>query len=245
MAARKSSLASAVDRAESKRVLVTGCGRSGTTYVSLLLRRCGLDVPHEHKMGIDGISSWLFAAESSEVPWGPSPCAYRFELVVHLVRDPLSSIPSIATFGRSAWDYIARHAPIDPSAHLLVRSARYWLHWNELIERRASLRLRIEEMPGALSGLTARLGAPFDVAAAQKMRRDLNTRRQGRLFASFEERCLRLGFVPTLPKAMLSRLFHSYEDITWRDLRALDAPLALEIRRKALEYGYRYGADAD
>jgi hypothetical protein len=229
-----------------RRVLVTGCGRCGTTYVSLLLRRSGLHVPHERKVGEDGISSWLFAAESRVVPWGPVPARYRFENVVHLVRDPLGAIPSIATFRSSAWQYIALHTPIDPGAPVLLRAARFWLHWNALVERRATLRVRIEDMPGALGRVLAHVGArdgSARVERAEPLRRDLNTRRHGRLFASFETRCLRLGIVPGFAKALLSRMRPRYKDLTWADLGALDAPLARALHAKAVEYGYRYPTD--
>lgn len=224
----------------SRRVLVTGCGRSGTTYVSVLLRKCGVHVPHEHHMGRDGISSWLFAAEASAAPWGPAPSAFRFENVVHLVRDPLAAIPSIATFRESAWAYIEGHIALDPSAPPLARSAMYWLRWNELVEGRADARLRVEDMPGALQPLCTELGAPMEVAGLPSMRRNLNTRRYGRLFASLEDRCLRLGVVPTWAARMLAKLPPSYRDLRWAELRALDPRLAEAIHHKALEYGYRY-----
>lgn len=225
---------------QSKRVLVTGCGRSGTTYVSVLLRKCGVDVPHEHHMGRDGISSWLFATRSRAVPWGPTPSGFRFDNVVHLVRDPLAAIPSIATFKESAWAFIERHIPLDPGASVLGRSAMYWLLWNQMIEERAHSRLRVEDMPGAIRPLCTRIGAPIDVAAVPSMRRNLNTRRYGRLFASLEDRCLRLGLVPTCIGSLLARLPQSYRDLSWSQLRGLDPCLTENIHRKALEYGYRY-----
>ncbi len=193
-------------------------------------------------MGKDGISSWLFGAESSTVPWGPSPSAYRFDHVTHLVRDPLSAIPSIATFKRSAWDYISRHISVDASDSLLVKSAKYWLYWNGMIERKADLRLRIEEMPGALKSLGDRIGEPLAIPAMDEIPRDLNTRRYGRLFSSLETRCLRFGLVrhSKTIQALLSKLPSSYDDITWADLKVLDHDLAKEVYEKALEYGYLY-----
>ncbi len=225
-----------------RRVLITGCGRSGTIYTSTLLGACGLEVPHENNMGKDGIASWLFGAESSTAPWGPAPSEYSFEHIVHLVRNPLSSIPSITTFKRSAWDYITRQVPIDPSDPLLLRAAKYWLYWNELVEKRAHLRLRIEEMPGAIATLCDRIGSPVGISPMREIPTDLNTRRYGRLFNLFETECLGLGFVRqnTLLKKMLARLPPMYADITWSDLRALDPSLAERVCEKALSYGYQY-----
>ena len=39
---------------EQKRLLVIGCGRSGTKWFSELLKDHGLDIGHEH-MGNDGV----------------------------------------------------------------------------------------------------------------------------------------------------------------------------------------------
>ena len=191
-------------------------------------------------MGRDGISSWLFGAEAATVPWGPSPSAFGFQNVVHLVRNPLSAIPSIATFKASAWEYIERHIDLDPGAPPLVRSATYWLRWNEMVEGKAGLRVRIEDVPHALRPLCARIAAPVELDSVRSMPRDLNTRRYGRVFASLEDRCLRLGIVPNRAKALLSQRRPSYRDVTWMDLHALNSSLAEAIRDKALEYGYEY-----
>jgi hypothetical protein len=74
----------------------------------------GLNVMHE-EMGEDGIVSWLFAVQSSKVPWGPSPQDYTFDYMFHLVRHPLMAIPSIATFKKESWRYIADYIPLLPS----------------------------------------------------------------------------------------------------------------------------------
>ena len=239
---RSSSPASSDGTRTVRRVLVTGCGRSGTTYASHLLTSCGLDVPHEHGVGRDGISSWLFAADATEVPWGPAPSAYRFEHVVHLVRDPLGSIPSFATLKRSAWAYIGRHVAIDPRESLLVHAAAYWLRWNALIEARASLRVRVEVLPESLGLLSNHLGVALDSSATARIPRDLNTRRYGRLLGSLEARCP--GFARVrhgrVVGAVLARVPRAYGPIGWADLHALAPALAPEVHAKALEYGYCY-----
>ncbi|HET9481261.1 MAG TPA: hypothetical protein VFP98_05845 [Candidatus Polarisedimenticolia bacterium] len=226
-----------------KPLLVTGCGRSGTRYTATLLGKCGLNVVHEKRMGRHGISSWLFAAESTSVPWGPAPSAYTFEHIVHLVRNPLSAIPSIATFKRSAWDYIGQHISIDPGDPILLRAATYWLQWNRLVEKRTKFRIRIEDMPDAIAAVCDQMDAPVDISRIRSVPSDLNTRRYGKLFDIYEDKCLDVGLVRrnTFLKRLLSKLPPMYDDVTWEELRALDGSLTDRIHEKALEYGYEYG----
>jgi len=226
-----------------KRVLITGCGRSGTLYASILLKKCSLDVPHERKMGKDGISSWLFGASAVSAPWGPSPSEYRFEHTVQLLRDPLTCIPSIATLRPAAWVYIAGYVPFEASDSPLLKSAKYWYHWSMMIEPRADLRLRIEDMPGALISLCDRLGAHVDLGAIERVPKDLNTRRYGSLLNFFETRLIDLGLICDRPfrEMLFSRLTPAYGGTSWEALRALDPSLTEMIHAKALEYGYEYG----
>jgi hypothetical protein len=223
-----------------KRVLITGCGRSGTKYISILLGRCGLEIVHERRMGKDGISSWLFGAESSTAPWGPSPADYSFEHTFHLIRNPLSAIPSIATFSRAAWKYISGHISIEASDSPILRSAKYWLYWNGMVENKTDIRLKIEDMPGAIAILCDRVGAQLDISSIKQVPNDLNTRRYGNLFNIFECTCLDVGLVRNIAflKKLLSKIPPMYDDLTWKDLGALDLSLAEKIYAKALKYGY-------
>src|SRR5688572_17821987 len=91
----RDALAAAKGRAR-RDILVTGCPRSGTKYMALLLQAYGLDVGHE-EMGARGISSFSLAVTSEDGPWGPTRERYRFARVVHLVREPLATIASFAT----------------------------------------------------------------------------------------------------------------------------------------------------
>jgi hypothetical protein len=223
-----------------KRMLVTGCGRSGTKYISILLKHCGFDVPHERRMGRDGICSWLFGVDSEVVPWGPSPKDYGFDHIFHLIRNPLACIPSIATFSPRAWSYISRHVELDPSDPPMLSAAKYWLHWNLLVEKRTDRRIRIEEMPASLTKLYEALGTSVDIAAIRQIPNDLNTRRYGTLVNIIDTTCMDFGLVRsnTLLKGILSKVRPAYQELTWEKLEALESSLAEKIYNKAVEYGY-------
>ena len=48
-------------RTKNRPLLITGCARSGTTYISKVLLQGGFEVGHERMMS-DGVSSWYLAA---------------------------------------------------------------------------------------------------------------------------------------------------------------------------------------
>jgi hypothetical protein len=225
-----------------KRVLVTGCGRSGTKYLSVLLKRCGLELVHERRMGRDGICSWMFGVAASKAPWGPPPADYTFEHTFHLIRNPVSAIPSIATFSPAAWRYISRYVSMEASDPSLLRAAKYWLGWNEIVEQKTDVRLKIEDLPKAIAAVCDQVGARFDSASMEEVPNDLNTRRYGILFNIFEGACVDIGLVHhnTALKKLLSKLPLLYDDLEWQDLATLDPRLTEKIQKKASEYGYDF-----
>jgi len=79
-------------------IVIIGCARSGTKYISSLFNKVGYDVGHE-KLGKDGIASWGLVPDSGKVPYGPSFSELRGRdmTVIHQVREPLAAIASIET----------------------------------------------------------------------------------------------------------------------------------------------------
>jgi hypothetical protein len=218
-------------------LLVTGCGRSGTKYISFVLRRLGLDVPHE-RLGADGISAWDFAGPVRGRPYGPA-VSVRFEQVFHQVRHPLDVIASVATFGPESWSYIYANTPCTRDEPLLVRAARYWLGWNERVETIASWRYRIESLPTLFPELCERLGVDANPSVLARVATDVNTRRRGRALHLAEELLERMRLdMPEYLRHWLARPTSAVQPVSWLDLERADAGLAAQVREKALEYGY-------
>jgi hypothetical protein len=223
-----------------KHVLVTGCGRSGTKYISFVLRRLGLDVGHE-RMGNDGIASWCMAVNAESVAWGVPASHYRFEHVLHQVRHPLEAIASIATFKEPSWRFIYAHTPIAANEPLLLRSAKYWYHWNLEAEKIAQWRYAVEQFPERFDEFCERLQVAPRREALERVNRDVNTRKLGRALHLFEELSERLRLEPSpvlrrwLAKPASNKVL---SQPTWEALSALDPSLARNIREKAREYGY-------
>jgi len=133
---------------ERKRLLIVGCGRSGTMYTARLLNSFGLDIGHE-RIGPDGAIGWALAGS---VPFRnhrgemPDPRAYEWGTILHQVRNPLDAIASMMTHHRRVFEYMERELALEPLGPRLRRAARAWLAWNRHCEQLAAWTYPIEEI---------------------------------------------------------------------------------------------------
>ena len=123
---------------KTKRFLILGHPRCRTGYMARLFQRIGFKVGHE-TMDEDGISSWLFAVISSkEVRWGSFKPEMRsrglaFNHVVHVIRDPVTSIASIVTESRASEEFRKQHVMIYEKSNPIERAVQSYVGWNKLI----------------------------------------------------------------------------------------------------------------
>jgi hypothetical protein len=221
-------------------VLVTGCGRSGTRYTTFVLRRLGLDVGHE-RLGRDGVASWSLAVDADHVPWGPSPRALSFDVILHQTRHPLPVVNSAMSFKDESWRFICEHIPCSLDDPLPLRAAAYWYHWNAAAERRADLTFRVENVRCVLGEICERLGVEADSSVLDRVPTDVNTRRNGRAFHLAEEAVERLRLEPV--PWLRARLAHdcpidAHPPVGWQDIHALDPALCDRMLAMAAGYGY-------
>ena len=218
---------------EKKRLLITGCGRSGTLYAAELWRSLGLDIRHERPvlpngmMGADGMSSWFMAADDPAPPSGPSVLDYQFDVVIQQVRHPLKVIASVAQFvlreGKRAPGYIERNVPetkltldeqtcLDSKEQLLLRASRYWYYWNRLAEAKADRIVKVENLSSEISDLCGLVGIDYQ-----------------------------RGVIESISKEINARSFHIQDTpwvVDWAEIKRLDAPLYEKIKNLAAAYGY-------
>lgn len=192
-------------------LLITGCARSGTTYISDVLKLGGLDIQHEN-VGKDGTSSWFMCIEADHVPWKhrPSAAGFNFDHIFHQVRHPLKVISSVlGTEHRKAIKYFSENIPeIYDKDTPLIKCAKYWYYWNLYAEQKAEWRYQVEQIDSCLEEMGQRLGITLDKAILQQVPRDSNHRKMT-------------------------------TNLTWAQLKEeIPANLFIKIQEMALRYGY-------
>jgi len=196
---------------EKRFLLITGCGRSGTTYMTEFLRLSGLDVRHE-KMGADGSVSWIMGAETDWTPVGPLLKDYEFEHIFHQVRHPLKVIQSYYNSHPGVtWEWICTIIPeISMKDSVITRCAKYWYYWNLMIEEKAEWTYRIEDFSEIYPEMADRLGLVFDSETLTAVPTDANT-----------------------------RVKEEHTAITWKFLKEnVDRKVYFQVRSLAKKYGY-------
>jgi hypothetical protein len=218
---------------EQRKLLITGCGRSGTLYAAELWQALGLDIRHERPvppngvMGEDGIASWFLAANDPDTPSGPNAQNYEFDVTIHQVRHPLKVIASVGQFilkeGERAPSFIERNVPetilseneqktLDEKRQLILQASRYWYHWNRLAEEKADFLVRIENLNNELPILCDYVGIDYIPEVMDNIPNNINDRR-----------------------------LHIHEEpwvLDWSDIKNLDPQLYEKIRDLAATYGY-------
>lgn len=193
------------------RLLILGCGRSGTRYVTKVLGRLGLRIGHETP-GRDGMASWMSVGREEDIR--------AHDVVWHQVREPVGVVASFCTVMRRTWTYVCDVEPRVPRGDpLLLRSMKYWLYWNDLCESAADRTYRVEAVMDVLPLLAGELGVELTgsaLEAAGNVPKNDHTRQQGHAVSD------------------------TYPDISWGDLEAADASIAARMRAQAERYGYEF-----
>jgi len=193
------------------KLLIVGCGRSGTRYASKALRAAGLDVGHE-KPGADGMAHWRSVGREADLG--------SHDVVRHQVREPLGVIASFHTVMGRSWDFVCETEPRVPRDDpVLLRCMKYWLYWNDLCESVAGGTYRVEDFQEELPEMARALGRELsgaDLEAARRVPRNDHTRRRGHKASG------------------------AYPEVAWGDLEAADGSIAAEIRAMAGRYGYEF-----
>jgi hypothetical protein len=195
---------------DNKFLLITGCARSGTTYITQVLKQAGLQVEHEF-LAKDGCVSWLMAVDADYAPWGPPDNGIYFEHIFHQVRHPLLVISSVyTTEPKQSWDFICKHIPeIRAKDDHVVKCAKYWYYWNLKAEEKAEWTYQVEEIETILSHMSKRLKFP-----------------------------LSREILKCIPKTANHRGAYVHK-FTWADLEAMLPPdLLSKVQTLALKYGY-------
>jgi len=175
-------------------------------HTRFLLERTGAEFRHEDQAR-DGSISWYGEGFIN----GTNADDIVFDKTFHQTREPLGCISSIKTLNSGSWEYIRKKCGIDrkqPDAAMLV-----WLRWNEMIERRAEWRYRLEDMESAWPEMLNRLGLP-------------STTRPG------------IPWGTRGPNPHSRKHHGDYHSFTWDELKDINTSLAEQTKDMAGRYGY-------
>lgn len=147
-------------------ILVTGNPRSGTLSIKNMLRAMGYDVQHERN-GTDGTASCFFFLQATYYPREKLTAKRHmndrgkdesfdillpyYEVIIHLVRNPLLCIPSMAKVvgvGHQRWlaDHGIIHIFDAKHESKLTWAAEAWYNTNRVIENNLVHRLEYNRM---------------------------------------------------------------------------------------------------
>lgn len=234
-----------------RKLMVTGCARSGTLYVTKALRELGLRVGHEY-VDDDGTVSHFFASGNIKYPLirskepkgrcahvGQHPRMYAFERVIHLTRHPLQVIDSLQWTAVANDILVAAGVPLVDYRNTITRAVRYWYGWNKLCEKLTSERVSIESIDANPSLLCAWAGVPVSDGWAPRAPKDTHHARRWQT-----------PFVQTTPdaatgkRALVSatvwrKFVRSRSPLTWADVLTADPEYAPRVRQLAEAYGYK------
>lgn len=194
------------------RLLVTGCGRSGTMWMAAALSSAGIDCGHERAFTPGypdrparwGTGQWTAEVSGHAAPFTPLPDTY----VVRLVRHPIAVVTSVihrrkrSRFGRDerTREFIERHVPgLTTIEDPIERAGTYWVRWNRLVAADETLRLE-----------------------------DVDRQTVARLARIIDER----ASVTTLPPRQ-NRTRRAKQPVRWQDIERIPG-----LTDAMLEYGY-------
>lgn len=162
---------------KNRTLLITGCARSGTSFITKFFRLNGYDVGHERD-GLFGVVAWTMTADVDIAPWGPGFNNYTFEHIFHQVRHPLKTIASAGNEPPISWIFVKKFVPeIEMDDPKIVKGAKYWYYWNLLAEKKAEWTYRIEDIENQIGEMVALLEIDLDPTILNDIPTDTNTRR--------------------------------------------------------------------
>lgn len=206
---------------EPKMFLLLGTGRTSSKFLGHVMRSWGYDVQHE-KTGEHGSSTHFFHADADWHPMFPwmTDCAhvgermsdYDFKNKIHIIRNPLTCIPSIGhIFGTIDWEYAEDTGILPPDSRSMSKYHRIMTYYHELNRRAAKMcdvTIRMEELKFVLPDILREI----------------------------------TGFVLPWPKDITPKNkgtgYRRSEPTTYAKLEEIEPTLAKSIRQMAKEYGY-------
>lgn len=141
-------------------LLITGTGRCGTKFISMVLNELGYPCIVEKRFNYGGYSSKHKFTVPREASWMATPHLDKVPnaTTVHLVRHPRNVISSMSNMGLFTninvigyRNYAHKYVPgLNHCESPLDKAAHFYLEWNEMIEDKCNFFHRVEDRPEIL-----------------------------------------------------------------------------------------------
>jgi hypothetical protein len=139
-------------------LFLTGCGSSGTKYISVLLNKNGFDVGHDFypigKMGFVSnqiVNDEVWVYYRGQYPKNEKISLSKFSNIIHIVRHPLSVIASVMKKWQrrgAIWPHV-KEGPLasekDKSISIL-NAMKYWLYQNQHVMKYTNKIVKFEDV---------------------------------------------------------------------------------------------------
>ena len=151
-----------------KPVLITGCPKSGTQYMYLMLKdKFKMNVGHESDKP-EGMVSWR-----SVHPKEPTD---RYKVKLHQVRDPIGSINSMHCLHGQDLSYMEDSGIVSFGEDgPILRAMKIWYYWNLNAELMCHFTYRVEQLDDILPIFCELIGRETDHSEIKKMRKTHNS----------------------------------------------------------------------
>lgn len=117
-----------------KKLLITGCGRSGTKFIKTLLEKSKIDVDHEFTIKKNGLVTWGYFESKYKPKYMTRLDNTIFDKQYIQLRNPQEvsvSMHGAASSKNVVWPYIEDVIPIIKNTNdFRKKSVLYWIYWN-------------------------------------------------------------------------------------------------------------------
>lgn len=148
------------------KILITGCPRSGTRYLSNVFNRVGLDVGHEC-VRFNGCSSGFYVGDFPTYPVGHKEpvSSINWFYVIHIIRDPQKAVPSLArllTDVAAVRRWYKQFGLITDSVDQSAMNVWYWSHKNVIKNIKPDITVNIDWFPEYWPEISHKLNITHD-----------------------------------------------------------------------------------
>lgn len=158
---------------ENLQILISGCPRSGTRFISHQLQSNGIKAPHE-KIGRNGSVSWFHILPNYHFPKWAIKNSEQFnpKFILHQIRPPFETINSMLAIADDSFNVMAGYLNL-PSDRSLENHMKVWLEWNKMVEKRSEFTYSLYDLTKLKSFIKTKFGRKFKIVDATNSQKNV------------------------------------------------------------------------